>query len=1317
MQRKFYRAALGLILLSAALLPSHQASAQAVNLVLNPSLETASGANPASWVTDLWGTTKATFTYPTGGANTGTRYAKTQITTAGTGDAKWTPLHMNVTPGALYTFSDYYQSTVASKVEIEYLMTNGTYSYVDLAAAPISAAWKQYQTSFTVPAGVKSMTVMHLIEAVGTLSVDDFSLTTGSGGGTTPTPFDFTLASGGNKSVGQGQVQTNLIMATLSAGATQSTTFSASGLPAGVTASFSSPSCSPTCSSTLTLTANASATLGASTVTVTGTSASTTKTTTFTLTVTAPSAAPVLTQVTPVATPTKDTTPNYIFNSTKAGSITYGGDCASTKVSAAAGNNTVTFVALGQGTHSNCTISVKDSTGAVSNTLAIPAFTVDSVRPSVTINQAVGQADPATTSPVLFTAVFSEPVIDFTAAKVKITGTAAGTKTITVTGSGSTYTVAVSGFTGNGTVIAAIPASTVHDAANNVNTAATFTDRTITYSAPVPATVTAVNTSHANGSFKAGEVIDMTVTYSKAVVVGNSPTLALNSGGTALYLSGSGTNTLTFRYIVGASDASADLTYSSTAAIGVGSSTIRDAVGTDANNTLPAITVFQGAHAIVIDTAAPAVTIASFPQVTNANVAATTLSGACETGLSVSLLVGTDSTSAACAASAWTKTLDLSAQANGTITATAAQTDAAGNSTIVSATSTKNTVVIPAIALAPAALASGTTTTAYAAALTASTTAAGPFTWSVSSGALPAGLSLDVAAVGLSTTISGTPTTAGTASFSVTVTNGTSSTTKAYTILVNQAQAAPVTLIANGDFETANGTNTPQDWTASYWGTLTPVFTYPVVGKTGNGAKVQITAYTSGDAKWTFPRVAIATGTVYQYSEDYISDVATNVTIEYLLSDGTLSYQWLASPAAAATWTTLNLPIIPPANATAFTVLHAIQSQGSLTIDNVSLVATLLPPPSANLIQNGNLEIANGTAPLGWSGNYWGTLTPVFTYPVAGNGGGKAAQVQVTKYTSGDAKWSFNHVNVSTNTLYDYTEEYNSNVTTNITIEYKKSDGTFDYEWLANLPATSGWTTYSAQISVPTGIVSFTVLHALTSVGTLTVDNATLTAEPASPFANGMVSFIFDDGLTSQYTKALPIMNAAGFKGGYYIITEQPDSGDNSYMTWTQIKALNAQGMEVGSHTRSHPFLTQLTTAEQQSEIVGSYDDMVAQGLTPTTFVYPYGDVNTTVENLVKSKYVGARGSYFGYNSTRADHYDLHDIRLDSTTQLATAEKYIDQAVADKRWLVFEIHDVVASGGDEYAITPAFFQTIVNYVKASGATVTTIRDGLNQLNP
>src|SRR5437867_1409588 len=65
----------------------------------------------------------------------------------------------------------------------------------------------------------------------------------------------------------------------------------------------------------------------------------------------------------------------------------------------------------------------------------------DITRPTVTINQAAGQADPTSASPINFTAVFSEPVSGFTGTDVTIGGTAGRTKTVPVSRRTFTHTL------------------------------------------------------------------------------------------------------------------------------------------------------------------------------------------------------------------------------------------------------------------------------------------------------------------------------------------------------------------------------------------------------------------------------------------------------------------------------------------------------------------------------------------------------------------------------------------------------------------------------------------------------------------------------------------------------------------------------------------------------------------------------------------------------------------------------------------------------------------------------------------------------------
>nr|WP_267874823.1 Ig-like domain-containing protein [Duganella aquatilis] len=134
---------------------------------------------------------------------------------------------------------------------------------------------------------------------------------------------------------------------------------------------------------------------------------------------------------------------------------------------------------------------------------------------------------------------------------------------------------------------------------------------------PPPPSVTNITSSTANGSYKAGSLIDVTMTFSDVVTVSGTPQLTLATGGAGRainYTSGSGTNTLHFTYTVQAGDNSADLDIFSTSALSTNGGSIRNLSAVSATLTLPTpgATGSLGANkALVIDTVAPTLSISS----------------------------------------------------------------------------------------------------------------------------------------------------------------------------------------------------------------------------------------------------------------------------------------------------------------------------------------------------------------------------------------------------------------------------------------------------------------------------------------------------------------------------------------------------------------------------------------------------------------------------------------------------------------------------------------------------------------------------------
>jgi prepilin-type N-terminal cleavage/methylation domain-containing protein len=181
-------------------------------------------------------------------------------------------------------------------------------------------------------------------------------------------------------------------------------------------------------------------------------------------------------------------------------------------------------------------------------------YAIDRTKPTVTINQASGQADPTNVSPINFTVVFSKVVTGFDASDVSVSG-GGGSLTVAVSGSGSTYTVAVSGMSVDGAVTATIPADRATDSAGNTNAASTSTDNSVTWQGTPPKVLSIAikNPSPTNAAS-----VQWTVTFDKSVTGVDSSDFQLvvtGLGGTPTVtgVSGSGTS-----YIVTVSTGSGD---------------------------------------------------------------------------------------------------------------------------------------------------------------------------------------------------------------------------------------------------------------------------------------------------------------------------------------------------------------------------------------------------------------------------------------------------------------------------------------------------------------------------------------------------------------------------------------------------------------------------------------------------------------------------------------------------------------------------------------------------------------------------------------
>ncbi len=145
----------------------------------------------------------------------------------------------------------------------------------------------------------------------------------------------------------------------------------------------------------------------------------------------------------------------------------------------------------------------------------------------------------------------------------------------------------------------------------------------------------------------------------------------------------------------------------------------------------------------------------------------------------------------------------------------------------------------------------------------------------------------------------------------------------------------------------------------------------------------------------------------------------------------------------------------------------------------------------------------------------------------------------------------------------------------------------------------------------------------------------------------------FDDGWSDQFAYAFPILKAYGYTATFFVFTNA--IGHRGFLSWNELRQLLAAGMTIGDHTRSHPYLTGISSSTVLwNEIDGSKKLLEKQlGVSINEFAYPFGAYNTAIQTLVKKAgYASARGDYFSGEQTANRLYDLSAMNAPTTTAL-----------------------------------------------------------------
>ena len=108
-----------------------------------------------------------------------------------------------------------------------------------------------------------------------------------------------------------------------------------------------------------------------------------------------------------------------------------------------------------------------------------------------------------------------------------------------------------------------------------------------------------------------------------------------------------------------------------------------------------------------------------------------------------------------------------------------------------------------------------------------------------------------------------------------------------------------------------------------------------------------------------------------------------------------------------------------------------------------------------------------------------------------------------------------------------------------------------------------------------------------------------------------------DDGYVDDVKQILPVLRAHRMVATFYIITGR--FHEPGFLNQTEVRRLDAAGMDIGAHTRTHVPLNAIPTGQMKNEIIGSRDDLQrVLGHPVQWFAYPFGAFSTAVVDEVR---------------------------------------------------------------------------------------------------
>lgn len=195
------------------------------------------------------------------------------------------------------------------------------------------------------------------------------------------------------------------------------------------------------------------------------------------------------------------------------------------------------------------------------------------------------------------------------------------------------------------------------------------------------------------------------------------------------------------------------------------------------------------------------------------------------------------------------------------------------------------------------------------------------------------------------------------------------------------------------------------------------------------------------------------------------------------------------------------------------------------------------------------------------------------------------------------------------------------------------------------------------------------------------------------------VGLLFDEPHSSVYTVAWPRLKAARLPATLFVATDTVDRAGPDTLTWSEIRDMADDGLELGNQTASYPHMLGLERAYLLGQIARAADRIrVETGRKPRLFAYPYGEHDAAARALVAAEgYEAAFAQQSGVVHGRLDPFALP--RFAMNDPFASVERFRLAAQA----LPLLVSDITPTQMALETATPAIGFTLDSIMGAGAA--------------